>query len=182
MQEITVARNYAEALFELAAADGELQLYAEQLSLVTGVLESEPEFGLFLATPRLDTEVKKRALGEALEDQLPVKLLRFLFVVIDKRRTRVLPGIASEFSNLVNDHFGRVKVDVTIATEPDEALRAELGRRLASLLGREVIPRFRVDARIIGGVIVRVGDRIMDGSIRHRLHNLRRSLLRAEVG
>jgi F-type H+-transporting ATPase subunit delta len=92
-----------------------------------------------------------------------------------------LRQIADEFTALVDEHFGRLLVEITTAGEPDETLRADLRERLGSLLEREVIPRYRINPRLIGGVVVRVGDRIMDGSVRHRLQMLRRSLLRAEL-
>lgn len=181
MQEITVARNYAEALFELASADGEPELYGEALSQFVSVIEAERDFRLFLETPLLEPRAKKEVIGEVFGGRIPDRVLHFLYVLIDKRRARVLPQIAEEFAALVDEHFGRLLAEITIAAEPDEALKVDLRERLGSLLEREVIPRYRVNPRIIGGVIVKVGDRIMDGSVRHRLQMLRRSLLRAEV-
>jgi F-type H+-transporting ATPase subunit delta len=182
MQETTVARSYAEALFELARADDALELYAERLAQIADLVESERGFRLFLETPRIDAAIKKQAIRKVWEGRVPDRLLRFLLLVIDKRRARVLPQMAAEFNRLVNEHFGRLRVEITTATEPDGALKAELKERLGRLLDKEVLPRFRVDPRIIGGVIVRVGDLIMDGSIRRRLQTLRRSLLRTEIG
>jgi F-type H+-transporting ATPase subunit delta len=182
MQEPTVARNYAEALFELAQADGPLELYSERLVQIADLAVTERDFRLFLATPLIDTQAKKQAIREVFEGYLPEYLLRFLLIVIDKRRTRLLPGIAEEFTRLVNEHFGRLKVDVTLAKAPDEATKSDLRRRLGEVLRRDILPRYRIDPRIIGGVIVRVGDKIMDGSVRHRLHTLRRSMLEAEIG
>ena len=181
MQEITVARNYAEALFELALADGEMELYGGALSEFASVVEAENDFQLFLETPLLEPRVKKEVIGEVFGGRIPDRVLHFLYVLIDKRRARVLPQIAVEFAALVDEHFGRLLVEITTAAEPDEALRADLREHLGSLLERDVIPRYRVNPRIIGGLIVRVGDRIMDGSVRHRLQMLRRSLLRAEL-
>jgi F-type H+-transporting ATPase subunit delta len=181
MQETTVARSYAEALFELALGDDAPELYMERLGQIADLVETDREFRLFLETPRIEAAVKKRAIREALADRVPEKLLRFLLVVIDKRRTRALPEMAEAFSALVNEHFGRLKAEITTAVEPDPELKAEVERRLGRVLGKEILPRFRIDPRIIGGVIVKVGDRIMDGSIRRRLRMLRRSLLRAEM-
>lgn len=177
----TVARNYAEALLELAVADHAVEAYAEEMNRIAALVEAEPDIRTFLETPRIEPDEKKRALSEALEGRVPVRLLRFLLVVIDKRRQRILPEIAAEFNRLANEHFGRLQVDVTVAAEPDEALRVDLQARLSVLLQRDVIPRFLVNPRIIGGVVVRVGDRIMDGSLRYRLSRLRRQLLRGET-
>ncbi len=182
MYESTVARSYAEALLELSLAEDAPESYADQLSQFVDLLRSEEEFRLFLETPRIEPAEKKRVIREVFAERLPERLLRFLLVVIDKRRQRLLPAIAEEFNGLVNEHLGRVQVEITIATRPDEALQAALRERLSRVLGREVLPRYRVNPRIIGGVIVKVGDRILDGSLRHRLQMLRRNLLKAEIG
>ncbi len=182
MQAATVARNYAEALLELAVADGEVDHYAEQLGEVIGLIEAEPNFRLFLETPRIDAASKKRLLREVFEGVVPGRLLRFLLIVVDKGRQRLLPQIAAEFVELVNEHFGRLRVEVTVAQAPDETLKAKLKDHLDKLFEREVLPSYRVDPKLMGGVMIRVGDRIMDGSVRHRLHLLRRRLLKAELG
>jgi F-type H+-transporting ATPase subunit delta len=182
MQETTVARSYAEALLELAQADDAAELYAAELGQIAQLLESEDEFRFFLETPRVDLQDKKRVLREVLEGRIPERLLRFLLVVMDKRRQRVLPEIATEFNRLVDEHLGRLQVDVTMAEDPDTEARASIKKHLDTLFGVEVLPRFNADRRIIGGVVVKVGDRIMDGSIRHRLQSLRRSLLRSQTG
>ena len=182
MQETTVARSYAEALFELAQADDAAELYAVELGQIVQLIESEADFRLFFETPRVELREKKQVLREVLEGKIPQRLLHFLLVVVDKRRQRVLPEIAVEFSKLVDQQLGRLQVDVTMAEEPDAKARASIKMHLDTLFGMEVLPRFSTDPRIIGGVVVRVGDRMMDGSIRHRLQGLRRSLLRPETG
>ncbi len=182
MQQTTIARNYAEALLELARADEAVELYAQEVQVIADLLRSEPDFRLLLETPKIDSSQKKGVVRELFEGRVPKRLLHFLLIVIDKRRGRLLPSIADEFSDLVDEHFGRLKVEVTTALEPDDELKADLKGRLGRLLGKDVLPRYRVDPKLIGGVVVRVEDRIMDGSLRHRLQMLRRSLLKAEVG
>ena len=182
MQETTVARSYAEALIELARADDKVELYDRELHLIADLMRQEDEFRLFLETPRLAPAEKKRVVRSAFEGKLPDRLLKFLLVVIEKRRARLLPAIADEFSGIVDEHFDRLRVDVTTATEPDARLKTDLKKRLGALLGKEVIPRYRIDPRLIGGVVIRVGDWIMDGSIKHRLQLLRRRLLKTEIG
>ena len=122
MQETTVARNYAEALFELAQRDDDLEPYAQQLGLFADLVETERDFRLFLATPQIAPSDKKKVVRDVFQGHIPDRLLRFLYVVIDKRRTRVLPEMAEEFTAIVNQHYGRLKVDITLAAEPDEAL------------------------------------------------------------
>ncbi|UCF19606.1 MAG: ATP synthase F1 subunit delta [Gemmatimonadota bacterium] len=181
MLETTVARSYAEALLELALKDEAVELYAEQLGQFSSLLESEPDFRVFLETPRIDPAAKKRVVRDVFGGVMAGHLLRFLYVTIDKGRQHFLPAIAREFTTLLNEHLGRLEVEITTAREADEALRASLQRRLSELLDREILPSYRVNPRILGGVIVKVGDRIMDGSVRQRLQRLRRSMLRAEI-
>ncbi len=181
MLDTTVARSYAEALLELALQEDALELYAEQLGQFTALLESEPDFRLFLETPRIDPAAKKQVIGDVFGDLMVGNLVRFLYVTIDKGRQRFLPAIEREFTALLNEHLGRLAVEITTAREADEALKASLQRRLSKLLDREILPSYRVNPRILGGVIVKVGDRIMDGSVRQRLQRLRRSMLRAEI-
>ena len=181
MRDTTIARTYAEALFEVAQADDEVERYGANLHQLAGLIESDRQFRLFLETPRIDTSSKKQSLREALKKKLPGRLLSFLLLVIDKRRQRLLPSIADSYAELVDEHLGRIQVRITAAQEPDRKLEAELSRKLGKLLAKKIIPIYQVDERIIGGVIIRVGDRIMDGSIRRRLQLLRRRLLRTEL-
>lgn len=181
MRETTVARAYAEALLEIAEREEGVEHYAQDLLALADLVETEREFQLFLETPRIDPSTKKQLLQDVLRERVPDRLLKFLFVVIDKRRQRLIPAIAEEYVKLVDQHFGRVQVQITMASEPTKELNAELRRRLTELLHKEVLPRYRIDPRILGGVIVRVGDRIMNGSLRRRLQLLRRSLLQAEM-
>lgn len=182
MRETTVARSYAEALLELATREGAVETYDRQLGQVADLIRSETKLRDFLETPRIDAEEKKRVIGDVLRGQVPDRLLRFLFVVIDKRRQRLLSAIAAEFSDFADEHFGRLRVEVTTAVEPGSELKDRLRERLSRAFGREVLPRYRVKPEILGGVIVRVEDRIMDGSVRHRLQSLRRQLLKTEIG
>jgi len=182
MRETTVARSYAEALLELAVRESAVDEYADELGRLADLLRTEETFRLFLETPRIDASEKKRVLRDVFGGKLPERLLRFLLLVIDKRRQRLLPQMVEEFSDLADEHFGRLKVEITTAMEPDEAVKERLRERLSRAFDREVLPRYRVNPAILGGVVVRVEDRIMDGSIRHRLQGLRRRLLKAEIG
>ncbi len=109
----------------------------------------------------------------------PERFLRFLEAVIRRGRQGLLPAIGREYLALVDHKFNRVHAGVTLAREPDAKLQAAVRRKLGDVLGKEVIPHFRTDAAILGGLIVRVGDRIMDGSLRRRLVALRHKLLSA---
>jgi F-type H+-transporting ATPase subunit delta len=181
MRDETVARSYAETLFELADRNDGLESYGEALETVARVIEEDAKFRLFLETPRISDEDRKKVVSEAFAAALPTHVLNFVLVTIDKRRQRLLRHISTEFHLLLDERMGREHVQVTIASAFDDAARQDLTDRLSAVLGKEAIPHIRVQPEILGGVVVRTGDTIYDGSVRRRLDGLRRQLLRAEL-
>jgi F-type H+-transporting ATPase subunit delta len=179
-----IARNYAETLLALARRQGgeaAVDSYAIAIGDVGELLRREPRVRQFLQTPRVDTEAKKRAVRAAFAGRVPEHLLRFLLVVVEKRRQGLLPQIADEYHALVDQLRGRVRADITLAAQPTPALQSELVATLERKLGKTVVPTFRVDPGLVGGVVVRVGDKILDGSVRRRLAALRRRLLEVRL-
>lgn len=179
-----IARNYAETLFELAMDHGGMETvdsYAAALDQVAELIRSDPRIDEFLATPRVDLDTRSRIVREAFEGRVPDYFLRFLLIVVQKRRQTLLPVIATEFHHLVDRAHNRLRAEISVAREPDEKTRAEIVKTLERKLDRQVLPTFRVDPELIGGVVVRIGDRVADGSLRRRMSDLRRRLLSAKL-
>jgi F-type H+-transporting ATPase subunit delta len=178
-----IARNYAETLLELARRHGGQPTVEEFGGAMEtlAALVAEPQVREFLATPRIPAEARKEALGKALRGRVPELFLRFVLVVVDKRRQLLLGDIAAEYRALVDELTGRVRVSVSISHAPDAALQEQIGTALAARLGKTVIPTFTVDPELLGGLVVRVGDEILDGSVRTRAAHLRRRLTEAAL-
>lgn len=179
-----IARNYAETLFELAEKHGgaaAVEEYGRALDGLAELVRREPRIRRFLETPMVDVEAKKGALRSALGGRVPELFLRFVFVVVEKRRQGLLRTIAAEYQDLLDRSLGRVRAEVTLAEEPDAEMQAEITRMLEQRVGGAVIPSFRVDPTLMGGVLIRVGDQVLDGSIRRRLTQMRRRMLQAEL-
>lgn len=184
MRSELIARNYAETLLDLADRNGgpaAMDQFAAALDEVAGLVQSDPRVRQFLETPRVPAAEKKRALRAALAGRAPELFLRFVSVLVDKRRQTLLPEIAEAFRGLVDERMGRVRVQVAISHLPDEALQAEIGNALALRLGRTVIPTFTVDPDLLGGMVVQVGDEILDGSVRSSAARLRRAMMAAQL-
>ncbi len=184
MRSELIARNYAETLLDLADRNGgpaAMDQFAAALDEVAGLVQSDPRVRQFLETPRVPAAEKKRALRAALAGRAPELFLRFVSVLVDKRRQTLLPEIADAFRGLVDERMGRVRVQVAISHLPDEALQAEIGNALARRLGRTVIPTFTVDPELLGGMVVQVGDEILDGSVRSSAARLRRAMMAAQL-
>jgi F-type H+-transporting ATPase subunit delta len=181
VRDETVARNYADTLFELARAHEGVEVYGEGIAVVARLLEENPQFRLFLETPRIEAKAKKDVLRKAFAEALPRPLLNFLLVTVDKRRQRLLGAVAREYFGLLDEHQGRAHVEVTVARDPGAAELELITNRLSDLLGKTAVPHVRVRPDILGGMVVRAGDTIYDGSLRRRLDSLRRQLLHAEL-
>lgn len=184
MRSELIARNYAETLLDLADRNGgaaAMDQFAVALDEVAGLVQGDPRVRQFLETPRVTAADKKKVLQGALAGRAPQLFLRFVSVLVDKRRQTLLPEIAEAYRGLVDERMGRVRVQVAISHLPDEALQAEIGNALARRLGRTVIPTFTVDPELLGGLVVKVGDEILDGSVRTRAARLRRAMMAAQL-
>ena len=181
MRDETVARNYAETLIEVAERHEGLEAFGDGMEVVARLIDENESFRVFLETPRITAGQKKEVIRSVFAESLPATLINFLLVTIDKRRQRLVREIAREFHALVDQRLDRIRVEVTLAREMDDASIAELQERLTVLIGREAIPRVRVKPSILGGVVVRAGDTIYDGSLRRRLDGLRRRLLTTDL-
>jgi F-type H+-transporting ATPase subunit delta len=176
VRSVTIARNYAEALFDLGERSGQTSRYAELIDAVAGAIETSPEVQSVLMSPRVPKAAKARLLGAALKD-VPREFVLFLQALVKRGRQQLLREIASEYLALLDVKLNRVRAGVVLARPADEALRRSIAEALSRQLGKEVIPSFSVDPEILGGTIVRIGERIHDGSIRRRMTKLRRQLL-----
>lgn len=173
----TIGRSYAEALFALGQKTGEDEAYARAFETLIALLESDPRVRDFLGSPKIDVAAKKDVLVRAFENRVPRLFLNFLLVVLDKRRQRFVPEISREYGRLVDERLGRLHVQVTLAHEPDERMEREIAAELGRIFGKRVIAHVHVDPKILGGIVVRSGDRVLDGSLRRRLLSLRHRLL-----
>jgi F-type H+-transporting ATPase subunit delta len=181
VRDTTVARNYAEALFSIATTHGKQDAFAASLSEVGEMMDANPSIGVFLQTPKVDLAAKKKALRNAFTGKVDPLVLNFLLVVLEKRRQRLISEIAREFSKLLDEKMGRLHVQVTLAHPADAATEQSITKELSRILGRTAIPHITVDPKIVGGIVVRYGDSILDGSVRRRLAGLRNRLYEAAV-
>lgn len=177
MREETVARNYADTLFALAERHEGVEAYQDALASLVDILNDSPQLRSFLATPRIASGDKKAVLRSALEGRVPGHFLSFVLVTVDKRRQSLLGQVALSYNELLDEHRKRVHVEVTVARPLNQAAQEGVADRLSQLLGRTAIPHFRVHPEILGGVMVRAGDTVYDGSLRRRLEGMRHSLL-----
>ena len=176
MEEL--ARVYSEALFGAAKKNGKLDLIREQLSAFADALEQNRELNLFFFSPYFSSRDKKDGIGKVLVGADEI-FINFLKVLIDNHRMPVIFRIRRQFESLWKEEHRLISVDVTSAIELDESIARQIQERVESQTGRTVQLSRHVDEDIIGGLIVRVSNMILDASIRNQLERLRRQVARA---
>ncbi len=179
MREPTIARNYAESLLALATKSGDLDGWGNMIRDIARAVQNDITLQRFLDSPSVSVPQKNEVLGRAFQDRYPRLFVRFLQAVISHRRERLIPQIATQYDNLVDEQVGRVHAEVTMAHQPDVEMQGAIQRELSRLFGKTVVPHFQLRPEILGGVIVRMEDRVIDGSVRHRLNALRTQLMAA---
>ena len=179
MREPTIARNYAQALFEAGERSNETERFAMLMEAVAGAIEADVRIRVAMDSPRVPKALKQRLLHQALVRRAPETFIRFLGAVVKRGRQGIISAINREYHALLDIKLNRVHAGVTLARKPDKGLLDAIQRRLSSAIGKEVIPHVREDPRILGGIVVRIGDRVMDGSVRRKMVQLRKQMLGA---
>jgi F-type H+-transporting ATPase subunit delta len=181
MRDHTIARNYAEALLALARKANDPHGWGQMLRQVADAVEQDTSLRLFLESPRVSASQKNEVLRKAFQDRTPRLFVRFLQQLVHNRRQMLIPEVAAEYFSLLDEAEGRVHAQVTVARSTDDAQRDTIARELSRVLGKQVVPHMTVNPAILGGVVVKVGDRVMDGSVRRRLASLRDRLVRGSL-
>jgi F-type H+-transporting ATPase subunit delta len=176
MEEL--ARVYGRALFEIAREHGKLDVLREQLRQLADALAEHRELQFFFFSPYFSTEEKQEALARVIEGGEEV-LMNFLELLLEKHRMPVIFRIRDHYERLWEEEHRTLPVEITSAVELDEKTTESLGRTIGERTGRNVTLATRVDPDILGGIVVRVGNSILDASIRNRLEQLRRHVAQA---
>lgn len=177
MRNATIARNYSEALLELAKRAKDLRGWGALINGLADAIRADQTLRTFLETPRVDAATKNKVLRKALTDRAPAKFVRFVESVVLHRRQMLIPEIAQEYMDLVDAAENRMHANVTVARDADEKTKKMIADRLSKIFDKTVVPHLTVDERILGGIVVRVGDTVMDGSVRRKLGTLKQRML-----
>ncbi len=173
---VTAARRYAEAAFQIAARDDRTAHWQDRLDRLAELLADE-RVDRLAGNPALPHEERERVLREALGWDAGDPAFNLVRLLVRRGRTRLGPAIAREFRRLVQRSSGIVAATVTSATELSPAEQTAIRERLEAMTARRVDLAVQLDPSLIGGVAVRIGDRMIDASVRGRLERLRERLV-----
>ncbi len=176
-----VATTYSEALFDVAVETGKIEAFLEDLSGVVDSLKTYPEFFDLFKTPQISTDEKKEIIENVFGGKISGEVLNFLKIIMDKHRGNEIEAITKAYEERVYDHKGIEKATVVSAVPLSDAQMKAITEKLEKLTGKSIEMTDKIDKTILGGVTVRIGDRIIDGSIRSRLTDVKEDLARLVV-
>jgi F-type H+-transporting ATPase subunit delta len=164
-----VAGKYAQALFDLAREEGSLPKIKEDIHFIADVFEKNAQIKDFLENPFAEKSARKGIISEIFKDSVQPLSLKFVLLLAEKKIEKLLPLILKAFDDLINEKEGVVKVRVTTARELPESEYGLISGRLAAALKKPVALDRQVDENIIGGIVVQIGDRLVNGSVQKKL-------------
>ena len=171
------AKRHAQAVFEIALERNELEKWRSDLDLLAGIF-GEEELIPVLENPKIRFEDKAEVVSKNLTGIGPMAL-NLAKLLIQKHRVRIMPGIAAEYRILMDRHQGIEHAEVTTAVQMEFGIEFKLKEELAKITGHKVELTTRIDPAIIGGFIARLGDKVIDGTVRNRLQNLKHNITQA---
>ncbi len=176
-----VAGTYSEALFDVAVETGKIEAFQDDLNGIVDSFKTYPEFFELFRTPQLSIDEKKEIIETVFAGKINGEVLNFLKIIMDKQRGNEIKAISKAYEKRVYDHKGIEKATVVSAVPLSDAQMAAITEKLEKLTGKRIEMTGKIDKTILGGVTVRIGDRIIDGSIRSRLTDVKEDLARLVV-
>jgi F-type H+-transporting ATPase subunit delta len=177
MARAASARRHAQAVFQIALEKKELEKWQADLEIIANVLKDPQLIGL-LENPKLRFSEKEKVLQNILVGISPLAM-NLIYFLTAKNRLRIVADLVVEYRRLMNAYYGRETAEVVTAIPLSDEEKERLQKRLAALTGKKLVLATRVEPDIMGGLVAKVGDRLMDGSVRTRLQELRRDLIKA---
>ncbi|WP_274654305.1 F0F1 ATP synthase subunit delta [Paenibacillus humicola] len=177
MSEEVVAKRYARALFEIAAEQQTLEAFAQDLELIGDSLLGDKDISSFLTHPKVDVNVKKATLKKAFEGKVSPDVLSLLVLLVERGRENILRDVVKSYTAMANEARNVVNATVSTAFPLSAEETADLSAQFGKTIGKTVHMTNVVDPSIIGGLIVRIGDHLFDGSVKGKLLRFKQALV-----
>ncbi len=170
------ARRYAQAVFQIAIENDELESWLDDLTVLSAAVQ-DAELSAFLNAPQLSHSQKIAVLESTLKDAVGPLALNLVSLLASRNLAGLMPGVVEQYQRLLDEHNGIERAEVVSAVPLDDAQRAGVEELLRGVVGKEIRLTSRVAPEIIGGMVARVGDHVIDGSTATRLESMRRELI-----
>lgn len=176
-----VAKRYADALFSIAKEQDIVDGVESDITLILAALNDHPQLRRILQHPAISVDVKKKQVGELFGKVVSNTAMNFFQLLLERRREKFLQGIYEEYVRLANEHRGQVKAHVETAVPMSESELKDLGEKLGAACGKQLDITASVNAELIGGALLKVGDRVIDASVKGQLDRFGQNLKRNQV-
>ncbi len=181
MKNLSIARRYAKALLLIGKEDGNAQLYRDELNGVTQAIDAQPDLKQTISNPLYDAAGRRGLLMAVIEKLNPSKeMQQFLLLLFDKGRFGFLDEVNDFYQKLADDLKGIARASLVSATELSSEAVNKIREALVKRTGKDIILDVQQDPELIGGIVTKIGDLVLDGSIKTQLVNMRESLKRGE--
>lgn len=178
---MAIARRYAKALLLIGKEDGQAEKYREELDGITGLISGERQLEQAISNPLYDAAGRKKVLQAVVEKTGLSDVMRaFLFLLFDKGRIGFLTNINDFYQKLADELKGIARATLVSATELSDEAIEKIQEALSRKTGKNIQLEVKQDPSLIGGIVTRIGDLVLDGSIKTQLLNMRESLKRGE--
>lgn len=176
MSDATIARRYAQALYQEADAAGKVDRIDEDMQSVQESLDASRELDLFFRSPVVGRDKKEAVIGKLFDGKVDPLIVRLMQLLVEKGREDILSAVVRQYSELRDERLGIVEARVRTAMPMEFDETEDLRKALEAKTGKKVRLRIEVEPELIGGAVVRIGDRVYDGSVQHQLESLRDQL------
>ncbi|MDY6892716.1 MAG: ATP synthase F1 subunit delta [Chloroflexota bacterium] len=177
MARVASAKRHAQAVFQLAIENNEVEKWRSELKAMAVTL-TEPELAMVLENPKIHLSEKMVVIKKCLPD-LSELALNLAYLLVSKQRLGILKQIIAEYERKADAHLGLEHATVVTAVPIDEGDKAKLAKHLSEIAGKQIVLSAEVDPSIIGGFVARIGDKVLDGSTKAKLEALKKSLVQA---
>ncbi|AKL93734.1 F-type ATP synthase delta subunit [Clostridium aceticum] len=171
-----IAKKYAKALFEVAQEDNTLQPIREELAFIQAALEENQDFKKLLHTPLITSNEKKEIVKNVFKEKVSTEMLNFLYILVDKGRANHFEEIVKEFNMMADASKNMVEAVAVTAIPLNKERLQKLQVQLSMASGKNVKLNNEVDENVIGGVLIKMGDKVIDGTLKSRLGHLKQQL------
>lgn len=178
-RETIVAKRYAKALFEVAQQQGIVAQVEEDLKGVVQVIRQNADYGKLLEHPNISADAKAALLKEAFQGKVSDAVLNTLQILVERRRESVLTDLVDNYVKIANEALGQARATVYTPYPLSEEESKQIADRFGQLTGKRILVENVVDRSLLGGLQVRIGDRLYDGSLSGKLQRMQKTLKEA---
>jgi len=171
-----VAKTYSDALFEVGVENNSLETLLEEFSFIEKTFIEYPDFLELFRTPRISIEERKETIQSIFGEKISAEMLNFLKIILDKRRASEFFDIKNEFQVAVHRHNNILEATVISAVAISEEQSEKIKKSLKVVTGNDILIKNKVDETLIGGVVIYIGDKVIDGSVKKKLSDLKEEL------